>query len=93
MIQQRALLGKGLAADFTLEGFDAGMDSHVSVQVALLCEGLAAQEAHEQLVHLEVVSVVLQLAEDTGALGTLVVPLEGFVVVPLVSSVLFCGRG
>lgn len=43
VIQQRTLLSEGLAADFTLEGFDASVDAHVSVQVALLRESLAAQ--------------------------------------------------
>lgn len=90
MIQQRALLGESLTADLTLEGFDAGVNAHVPVQVALLCEGLAAQQAHEELVHLEVVGVVLELAEDSGALGALVVPLERLVVVPLVSDVFLC---
>lgn len=93
MVQQRTLLGEGLTADFTLEGLDAGVDAHVSVQVALLREGLAAEEAHEQLVHLEVVGVVLQLAEDPSALGALVVPLERLVVVPLVHNVFLCRRG
>lgn len=68
-------MGEGLAADFTLKGLDTSVHAHVSVQVALLREGLAAQEAHEQLVHLEVVGVVLQLAEDPGAFWALVVPL------------------
>lgn len=93
MIQQRTLLGKGLTTDFTLKGLDAGVDTHVSVQVALLREGLATQQAHKQLVHLEVVGVVLQLAEDPGTLGALVVPLERFVVVPLVHVVFLCRRG
>lgn len=92
MIQQRTLLGEGLTADFTLEGLDAGVNSHVSVQVALLREGLATQEAHEQLVHLEVVGIVLQLTEDPGAFRALVVPLERFVIVPLVPAMFLCRR-
>lgn len=87
VIEQRALLGEGLATDFALEGLDAGVDTHVPVQVSLLREGFAAQEAHEELVHLQVVGVVLQLAKDPGALGALVVPLEGLVEVSLVSAV------
>lgn len=93
MIQQRTLLGEGFATDFTLEGLDASVHTHVSVQVALLCEGLAAQEAHEQLVHFEVVGVVLQLAEYPGTFGALVVPLGRFVIVPLVPGVFLCRRG
>lgn len=93
VIQQRTLLGEGLATDFTLEGLNAGVDAHVPVQVALLRERLAAQQAHEQLVHLEVVGVVFQLAEDPGALGALVVPLQRFVVVPLVHAVFLSRKG
>lgn len=93
MIQQRTLLCEGFATDFTLEGLDASVDAHVSVQVALLREGLATQEAHEQLVHFEVVGVVLQLAEYPGTFGALVVPLERFVIVPLVPGVFLCRRG
>lgn len=93
VIQQRTLLGEGFTADFTLKGLDAGVDAHMSVQVSFLCEGLSTQEAHEQLVHLEVICVVLKLAEDTGTLRALVVPLEGFVIVSLVSNVFVCRRG
>lgn len=92
VILQRALLGEGLAANLTLERLDAGVDAHVPVQVALLREGFPTQEAHEQLVHLEVVGIVLQLAEDPRTFGTLVVPLTGVVVVPWIAEVLV-GQG
>lgn len=92
MIQQRTLLREGLPADLTLEGLDAGVNPHMSVQVPFLREGLPAQQAHEQLVHLQVVGVVLQLPENPGAFGALVVPLQGFVVVPLVDAVLLSRR-
>lgn len=69
------------------------MNPHVPVQVALLCESLPAEEAHEQLVHLEVVGVVFQLSENTGAFGALVVPLWGLVVASLVGAVFLIGRG
>lgn len=93
VVLQRTLLGEGLPADFTLEGLDARVHAHVPVQVALLREGLPTQEAHEQLVHLQVVGVVLQLAEHPGTLGALVVPLAGGVVAPRMPAVLVSGRG
>lgn len=93
VIQQRTLLGEGLAANFTLEGLDTGVDTHVSVQIAFLCECLSAQEAHEELVHLKMVGVVLQLAEDPGTLWALVVPLQRLVIVPLMCAVFLSRRG
>lgn len=93
VILQRTLLGEGLTANFTLERLDASVDAHVSVQVALLREGFTTQQAHEQLVHLEVVGVVLQLAEHPGAFGALMVPLTRVVVVSRMPAVLVSGRG
>lgn len=90
MIEQRALLRKRLSTYFTLKWFNARVDPHVSVQVALLCECLATEQTHEQLVHFQVVGVVFQLSENSGALGALVVPLRGLVVPSLVR--LFNGR-
>lgn len=79
VILQRALLCKSLSADLALKRLDAGMDTHVAVQVPLLRESLPTEEAHEKLVHLQVVGVVLQLAENAGAFWTLVVPLKAFI--------------
>lgn len=93
VILQRTLLGEGLTTNFTLERLDASVDAHVSVQVALLREGFTTEEAHEQLVHLEVVGIVLQLAEHPGTFGALMVPLTRVVVVSRMPAVLVSGRG
>lgn len=84
MIEQRALLSKRLSANLALKWFDARVDPHVPMQVALLRECLATEETHEQLVHFEMVGVVLKLPENPGTLGALVVPLWRFVVSSLV---------
>lgn len=82
VVQQRALLSKRLPADLTLEGFDAGVDPHVPVQVSFLGKRLSTQEAHKQLVHLQMVGVVLQLTKYTCAFWALVVPLHALLPVP-----------
>lgn len=84
MIEQRALLCKRLPAYFTLKRLDPRVDPHVSMQVALLRECLATEQAHEQLVHFEMVGIVFQLPENPCALGALVVPLWRLVVPSLV---------
>lgn len=58
VVQERAFLSEGLATYVALKGLDASVDPHVPVQVTLRGERLSTQQAHEQLVLLEVVGVV-----------------------------------